>query len=138
MKKAILDTNVYVSWLREGLHEELLVGRNLSRYLSAIVQMELRAGVTTPRAARALDGLFGTYRRVGRVAVPSQEIFDQAGRTLRELRKRGREMRRASLVNDVLIACTARQIGATVFTADASDFGAIGEVFPFEMEIVSH
>ena len=33
---------------------------------------------------------------------PGAEIFDQAGRTLQRLRESGREVRRASLVNDVL------------------------------------
>ncbi|MGQ0507841.1 MAG: type II toxin-antitoxin system VapC family toxin [Myxococcaceae bacterium] len=138
MKKVVLDTNIFVGWLREGSHEELMVGRELTRYLSVVVQMELRAGVTSVRASHALDGLFGTYHRVGRVAVPSHQVFDQVGRALKLLRKNGREIRRASLVNDVLIAATARSIGATVLTADATDFEAIGEVLPFDLEIVSH
>ncbi len=138
MKRAVFDTNIFVGWLREGLHEELMVGRELTRYLSAVVQLELRAGVTTPRGSRALDGLFDTYHRVGRIAVPSQQVFDQGGRALKQLRKQGREIRRASLVNDVLIAATARSIGATVFTADASDFEVIFDVLPFDLEIVAH
>jgi hypothetical protein len=31
-------------WLRDGLHEELMVGPGLTRHLSALAQMELRSG----------------------------------------------------------------------------------------------
>ncbi|MBX7113556.1 MAG: PIN domain-containing protein [Myxococcaceae bacterium] len=138
MKKAIFDTNIWVGWLRDGLHEELMAGRELTRYLSTVVQMELRAGAFTARAGRALDGLFGVYHRVNRIVGPSLQVFDQCGRTLKTLRRRGRGIRRASLVNDVLIAVTARSIGATVFTSDGSDFEAINEAFSFDLEIVAH
>ena len=42
-----------------------------------------------------------------------------------------------SLVNDVLIALSARSIGATVVTNNMRDFAAIREVRPFELTIVS-
>jgi predicted nucleic acid-binding protein len=35
------------------------------------------------------------------------------------------------LVNDVLIALTARQMGATLYTANAEDFVAIRRIRPF-------
>jgi len=38
-------------------------------------------------------------------------------------------------VNDVLVALSARSIGATVVTMDA-DFNAIAEVIPFPVKIV--
>jgi predicted nucleic acid-binding protein len=55
------------------------------------------------------------------------------GRTLQRLREAGREVRRASLVNDVLIALSARSIGATLLTADA-DYEAIGAMVDFKLE----
>lgn len=48
----------------------------------------------------------------------------------------GQEVRRASLVNDVLIALTARQLGATLCTADDEDFRAIRRVRDFSLEVV--
>lgn len=62
-------------------------------------------------------------------------MFDEAGRVLRRLRDASREVRRASLVNDVLVALSARSIGATVATMDA-DFNAIADVIPFQVKIV--
>lgn len=54
-----------------------------------------------------------------------------------KLRATGREVRRASLVNDVLIALTAREIGATVLTAHAGDFMAIRAIDDFSLEVVT-
>jgi len=70
-----------------------------------------------------------------RLITPGAEIFDQAGRTLQRLREAGREVRRASLVNDVLIALSARSIGATLLTADA-DYEAIGAIVDSKLESV--
>jgi predicted nucleic acid-binding protein len=49
----------------------------------------------------------------------------------------GREVRRASLVNDVLIALTARSLGATLYTADGEDFKAIRRVRDFALQVVA-
>jgi predicted nucleic acid-binding protein len=42
-----------------------------------------------------------------------------------------------SLVNDVLIALSARAIGATVLTSNARDFAAIREVRSFSLTVVA-
>jgi predicted nucleic acid-binding protein len=135
-RKALLDTNRYIDWLNQGLHEELMLGRGLVRYLSAVVQMELRVGAKMLPARRAVDQLARAYRTAGRILVPDAETFDQAGRALQKLREGGREIRRASLVNDVLIALSARMLGATVFTAD-EDYQAIRAVVDFKLEMVA-
>jgi predicted nucleic acid-binding protein len=105
------------------------------RYLSAIVQMELRVGATMLSARRALDQLVRAYRTGGRIITPDAEMFDQAGRALQRLREIGREVRRASLVNDVLIALSARSIGAALLTAD-EDYRAIAAVVDFKLEMI--
>lgn len=48
----------------------------------------------------------------------------------------GREVRRASLVNDVLIALTARRLGAALYTGDAEDLRVIRRVRDFALEVV--
>lgn len=139
LRKVLLDTNLYIGWLNRGIHEDLMIGPGLVRYLSAVVQMELRAGATTLPARRAVDHLSRAYRSAGRIVAPDAEVFDHAGRTLRRLREAGREVRRASLVNDVndvLIALSARSLGATVLTAD-EDYDAIRAVLDFKLERVA-
>jgi len=136
LRKVVLDTNLYIGWLNDGLHGRLMLGLGLVRYLSAIVQMELRIGATVLRARRAVDRLARSYRASGRVVAPDADVFDQAGGTLQRLRGAGREIRRASLVNDVLIAHSARSLGATVVTADR-DFEAIRSMLDFKLELVT-
>ena len=68
---------------------------------------------------------------------PSASIFRRAGQVLRELRTPRRDVRRASLVGDVLIALSARASGATVWTADAGDFEAIRAIEPFSLRLAA-
>jgi predicted nucleic acid-binding protein len=136
LRKVLIDTNIYVDWLNERLHESVVIAPGFVRYLSTIVQMELRAGATTPRASRAADGLLLAYRAGGRIVVPTVAAFDAAGKTLRALRARGIEVRRASLVNDVLIAQSARAIGAAVVTRDGG-FEVLRRVMDFELQFVA-
>ena len=65
--------------------------------------------------------------------MPSSEVFDRAGGVLRELKLAGREVRQASLCNDVLIALTARSIGASVATVNLDDFAAIRRIKRFDL-----
>jgi predicted nucleic acid-binding protein len=121
--------------MNDGRRDVVMVGPGLVRYLSAVVQMELRVGARTLPARRAVDQLVRAYGGARRLIAPDAALFDAAGRTLRVLRDRGREVRRASLVDDVLIAHTARSLGACVLTADR-DYEAIREVLDFDFELV--
>jgi hypothetical protein len=33
LRKVILDTNLYIGWMNQGLHEDLMLGPGLVRYL---------------------------------------------------------------------------------------------------------
>jgi predicted nucleic acid-binding protein len=136
MRKALLDTNVIIDWLNQGLRESVVVGPGLVRYLSATVAMELYAGAHTGRGRRAIDAVVKAHREGGRMVAPSNDDFLRAGSVLRQLKLAGREVRSASLVADVLIAQTARTLGATVVTAHRDDFEAIARVMPFLIEVV--
>ena len=137
MIKVLLDTNLYVGWLNHGLHETLMVGPGFVRYLSSVVQMELRVGAATRSARRLLDQLVRAHRASARLVAPTTAVFDEAGLVLRALRMAGREVRHAPLTNDVLIALTARHIGATLYTADAADFTAIRRIRDFRWEKIT-
>jgi predicted nucleic acid-binding protein len=136
LTKVVLDTSVYVGWLNQGLHAEWLLGPGVVRCLSAVVLMELRVGATTRRARRAVSQLVRPYETSGRLVAPSARLFDEAAIVLQRLRMRGLEVRRASLVNDVLIALTARAMGATVVTANAADFQAIRDFRRFSLHVI--
>lgn len=136
MKRVVFDTNIFVAWLRRGAHEDHVLGGGRVRLLSCVVEMELRAGVDSRRGGRAVDGLVVAYSRAARRLCPTPAIFAEAGRLLPRLSRRGVEVRRASLVNDVLIALSARSVGATVVTRD-KDYARIRALAPFDLELVA-
>ncbi len=135
MKSVVLDTNVYVDWLRSRDHHDLVVGAGVRRHMSAVVAMELRVGARTLPGRRAVQRVLRVFHRTGRVVVPAGSVFETAGDLLQPLSDAGLEIRRASLVNDVLIALSARTIGATVVTQDR-DFEAIHRVVAFDLHIL--
>jgi predicted nucleic acid-binding protein len=44
MRRAVIDTNLYIDWLNAGRHEDVLFRRDAVKYLSAVVMLELYAG----------------------------------------------------------------------------------------------
>jgi predicted nucleic acid-binding protein len=105
--------------------------------MSAVVMMELAAGARSARDRRSLRTLFSAFRRAGRILLPTAAIFEEAGEVLRRLRERGHNMRGVhSLSNDVLIALSARSIGAVVITQNRTDFEAIRAIRPFLLVVI--
>ena len=123
MAFAILDTDVYIEHWERGLFQETL--ENLRRaYIirhSAVVLSELRRGARTREAQRLVAELYelATLRWE-----PSAADWWEAGRIVRTI---GDQQdwdinKRREFHNDALIALTARHHGATIVTANRSDF----------------
>ncbi len=138
MRRVVIDTNLYIDWLNAGRHEGVLFQRDAVKYLSAVVMLELHAGAFSPRDRRVVRGVVAAFDRTDRILVPSGAVYEDAGHVLRALQaSRGYQVAGVpSLVNDVLIALSARSIGATVVTSNARDFVAIREVRPFKLTVV--
>lgn len=138
MERVIFDSDLYIDWINVGLREELLLDRWFIRYMSTVVLLELQAGALEPAAAKAVDDLYRTFTRTGRLLSPSPDTFWRAGSVLRVLQRRlGFDLRsRFRLVNDCLIALSSRQIGATVVTRNERDFRLIQEFVPFSLVVV--
>jgi predicted nucleic acid-binding protein len=139
MRRVVIDTNVYVDWINRGQHEAVLFQPETVKYLSAVVLMELRAGAFSPSDRRLLQRLQTAFERAGRVLTPSRGVFAEAGDALRRLQAdRGYKIGAShSIANDVLIALSARSIGATLVTQNDRDYRAIQAVRPFRLVIVS-
>lgn len=139
MRRLVLDTNLYIDWLNTGDHEEDLFQPGVVKFLSAVVMMELLAGASSAQDRKLLHGIFGTFIKLGRVITPSTATYREAGDVLRRLRTiHGYDLGRSgSLTNDVLIALSARSIGATVLTQNKRDFLAIQSVRAFKLALVS-
>ena len=137
MERVVIDTNIYVDWLNEGQHEVVLFQREAVKYLSAVVLMELSAGAFSARDRRLVREVTSAFAKVGRILAPTVTIYEEAGDVLRRLQEsRGYTVASAyGLANDVLIALSARSIGATVITQNERDFVAIQTIRPFKLAL---
>jgi predicted nucleic acid-binding protein len=123
----LLDTNVFIDYLRADLHADWIFGgvSNTIRFLSAVVLMELRLGADTFRRKSAVDRIQAAFP-MGRQIAPLPSAFDYAGRLFRTLYGDGSGLAdRLAPVNDLLIALTARQMGATLVTSNLQEFRRI-------------
>jgi predicted nucleic acid-binding protein len=125
--KVLLDTNVFIDYLRADLHADWVFGGagNTIRFLSSVVLMELRLGADTIRRRRAVDRIQAAFP-AGRLVAPLPSVFDHAGRLFRIVYGDGSGLDdRLGPVNDLLIALSARQMGAAVVTSNLQEFRQI-------------
>lgn len=135
MRWAILDTNVYIGHWERGLyHTELETIRRsyIVRHCSVVLS-ELRRGARTRAAQRLVESL----RRLASVQwEPSDADWWEAGRLIRKIgdAQGWDTSKRRDFQNDALIALTARRQGATVITANRTDF----ELLSAEIKVSLH
>ena len=137
MQRVVIDTNIYIDWLNAGRYEEIIFQREAVKYLSAVVLMELLAGAFSTRDRRFIRDITLPFAKANRIVTPTVSIYEEAGDVLRRLQSLyGYSMPSAyGLVNDVLIALSARSIGASVITQNERDFAAIQSVRPFKLVV---
>lgn len=138
MQRIVIDTNVYIDWLNRGLYEEVLFQPGAVKHLSSIVMMELWAGAFSTRDRKLLRQITTNFAKTDRLLLPTVGVYEEAGEVLRRLQtSRGYTATSASaLANDVLIALSARSIGATVVTQNRRDYVAIQGLRPFKLNVV--
>jgi predicted nucleic acid-binding protein len=136
----VIDTNIYIDFFNTGQFADLLFRTKYPTviHLSAIVLMELRAGAFTHTDIKIIQELAGIYRKNGRLLIPGVPDFMSAGHVLARLQKeQGYELNKmASITNDVLVAVSARRIGATVVMQNRRDFEAINRVKNFSLLVI--
>ena len=126
MHLAILDTNIYIGHWERGLHQEFLETLRRAYIIrhSAVVLSELRRGARTRDAERLVMMLY----RLARICwEPTASDWWEAGRLIQKIgdAEGWDGNKRRDFQNDALIALTARRHGATVVTADLSDFNLL-------------
>jgi len=124
---AIIDSSVYIDYWERGLHDAALadVRKTFIIRQSSVVLSELRRGTRTKAAQHLLQTLFGLTRIRW---TPTEADWWRAGLLIRELgaTRHWDPHKRMAFQNDVLIALTARRHGATIVTANRSDFEILG------------
>lgn len=135
--KIILDTSVYIPFINKGITHPIIdleFGTPLF-YMSAVVIEELYAGAFDNTSIKLLDKLYKTFESLGRLVVPAAADWQKAGRIVAKLgQKYGfDEIFLSRITNDVLIALSAKQIGAIVVSNNTKDFSKIKEYMDFKL-----
>lgn len=128
---AIIDTSVYIDNLRSGRFQTELLELKLLVRCSAVVLAELWRGARSREMVRFVDYLSRNFR----VIAPNEREWIESGKMVGRLAgARGYGIHKIREIHfDVLIAMTARKIGAYVITCDADDFTAIRQVMDFNL-----
>jgi predicted nucleic acid-binding protein len=131
---AILDTSIYIDHWESGKHDAQLseVRRGFVIRHSAVVLSELRRGARSLRARRVVEALRSLAPVIWE---PMSEDWWIAGGLIRKIGDaQGWDTRkRREFQNDALIALSARRHGATVITANGTDFRLLAREIKFAM-----
>jgi len=132
----LIDSNVYIRAFRD-----LAFGETLRQFhqkhlphlvLSVVVAHELLVGAANARKERSLRrGLIEPFRTRQRLHVPARQTWEMAANVDLRLRKRinvGSKLQTRSFANDILIAASARELGAVILTENSADFSIIASV----------
>ena len=138
----LLDSNVYIAAFTDpafGPAFRLFHQAQLPRLvLSAVVAHELLVGARTPARRRDLErGLLKPFHTRQRLHVPARSTWELAAEIDRRLRARGgytASLAQRSFANDILLAATARELGATIITLNVADFQIIQQALPFKFQ----
>lgn len=139
----LLDSNVYIAGFSDPAFGEAFRAfhqKNLPRLiLSAVVAHELLVGARDRRRIDALErGLLEPFRIRRRIHVPTLTTWNLAAdidRRLREVGSYEGSLSQRSFGNDLLIAATARELGAILVTRNVRDFELIRRVVPIHFQL---
>ncbi|MCZ6451312.1 MAG: PIN domain-containing protein [Deltaproteobacteria bacterium] len=128
---AIIDSSVYIDNLRFGRFEKELLELKFLVRCSAVVLAELWRGARSREMARFVDYLARNFR----IIAPNEREWVESGKVVgRIARAKGFDIHKTREIQfDVLIAMTARKIGACLITCDARDFTAIRQIMNFKL-----
>ena len=125
MAKVTYDANICISYKQQSFPHGF--------YMSAVVLQELVAGAGDSSAIKEFERLRQEYRKANKLLVPTEEDWWHAGLALNAL-QRGRRSKKTGripkislaeryrIINDVLIARTAKRAGVMVVTDNVNDF----------------
>jgi|SRR6185312_9079054 len=140
----LLDSNVYIAGFNDPDFGETFRAfhqKNLPQLiLSAVVAHELLVGARDRQRIDTLErGLLEPFRTRRRIHVPTLATWSLAAdidRRLRALGSYGSSLTQRSFANDllILIAATARELGAILVTRNLGDFELIRRVVPIRFQ----
>jgi predicted nucleic acid-binding protein len=135
--KHLLDTDLYIDLIQSGitlpLIREIYDKDTPGIYFSSVVAQELLAGVRSPGARRRVEILYG------RVVTPSRSQWKDAGGILAKVLDDRPDLKTKlpALVNDCLLALSARSLGASLYTRNRDDFILLQSVRSFSLVLIT-
>lgn len=142
MAKHLLDTDLYIDLIQSGitlpLIREIYDKDTPGIYFSSVVAQELLAGARSPAARRRVEILYRPFERVGRVVTPSHSQWKDAGGILAKVLDDRPDLKTKlpALVNDCLLALSARSLGASLYTRNRDDFILLQSVRSFSLVVI--
>ncbi len=140
-KWCIFDTNIYIAAIQHGIDSSAyqILFKNLPRtYLSSVVSGELHAGCIDDMGLQLVRQFARRAEKTGRIVPPTHASWNNAGMLIAKIvsKEPGYKSKAAILMNDILIALSALQIGATVYTANREDFRVIQRYRHFPLQVL--
>jgi len=128
---ALFDTSVYIDNLRSGRFKQEILDLKFVVRCSAVVLAELSRGARSRPMRNFVDNLAKNLR----VIAPNERDWIQSGRIVnRIVTAKGYDINKTRELHfDVLIALTARRIGANLITCNVDDFTAVREYLDFNL-----
>jgi predicted nucleic acid-binding protein len=141
--KHLIDSDLYIDLIQS--RSALPILRTLYEsdapgiYFSSIVIQELLAGARGPRARSQVETIYRPFERAGRIVTPTHSHWKDAGELLAKALRLRPDLRNKlpSLVNDCLLALSARSIGATLYTRNRDDFTLLKRLRSFNMIVIT-
>ena len=140
--KYLLDTNVYLEAIRSeesrAQFRKTFYPLFPATYLSAVVSYELGVNAYNRRTVSLVQDFVRPMERTGRVVTPTFDDWTVASEvvTAIEARERSGRSKLPALLNDILIALSARRIGATLLTYNRDDFRLIRRHADFSLRVL--
>jgi predicted nucleic acid-binding protein len=131
-QKAVLDTSFLIEHFRKGSVYDTFL--NLNRFyhitFSSVVLMELLSGAYDTKEQKLIEQIKNNFT----VMTVTERQWYVAGNVMLRLRKDKKidPLRIKCLLADILIAVSARDIGAVLITRNEKDFKLIREVLDFK------
>jgi predicted nucleic acid-binding protein len=131
-RKAILDTSFLIEHFRKGSAQDIFFKLNNYYHISfsSVVLMELLSGAFDRKEKRLIEQIRNNFT----VITVTERQWYAAGDVMQKLRhdKKIDPLRIKSLLADILIAVSVREIGAFLITKNEKDFKLIKEVMDFK------
>lgn len=129
----IFDTSIFIDHLRTGCHEERIDTISGLIRTSSVVLAELLRGATKSAEYSFLKELEKNHP----ILTPTEKNWLESGQLLSKIRadKGFTPEKLRDLHFDILIALTARSVGARLITANRSDFELIKSYRDFHLEV---